>query len=134
MHYPISKEGVIAAVVSYQVIGSHLKNARRRLDLLQADVAERAGITQAYYGKIERGAIKPNIDRLADLCQVLCIPLESVFQGAFVPEGSLLDNLPAPAEEFEVYMNEIGQKVDTRTKLILMRICGELSNLGPEMD
>ncbi len=116
-------------MVSYKVIGVHLKRARQRRDLNQADVAELAGISPAYYGKIERGFVKPNIDRLADICQVLGIPLESVFQGSFIPEGVLLDNLPVPTEEFEVYINEVGRKSDTRTKQILMRICGELSNL-----
>ena len=87
-----------------------------------------------YYGKIERGVIKPNIDRLADICQVLRIPIESVFQGSFISDGVLLDNLPDPAEEFDVYMNEVGKKADARTKQILMRICGELSNIPDPPD
>jgi len=29
--------------------------------------------------------------------------------------AALLDNLPAPAEEFDVNMNEVGKKADART-------------------
>ena len=123
-------------MISYKVIGRHIKAARQRLDLSQTEVAERAGISQAYYGKLERGVIKPNIDRLGDLCQVLSMPFESIFQGAFIPDGVLLDNAPPTAEEFEIVINEVGKKVNARTKQIIMRICAELSNLefSPEDD
>lgn len=116
-------------MVSYKVIGRHIKAARQRLDLTQTDAAERAGMSPAYYGKIERGFIKPNIDRLGEICQVLNVPFESIFRGAFIPDGALLDNLPPPAEEFEDVIKEIGEKADARTKHIIMRICTELSNL-----
>lgn len=116
-------------MISYKVVGKHLKDARLRLGLKQGEAAELAGISAAYYGKYERGVYKPNLDRLGDICQALRIPLESVFQGALIPEGKLLDNLSPPAEEFEEYLKEIGEKADARTKIIIMRICGELSNL-----
>lgn len=123
-------------MISYKVIGRHIKHARLRLDLTQAEVAERANISQAYYGKIERGAIKPNIDRLGDLCQILAMPFESIFQGAFIPDGVLLDNAPPTAEEFDIVIQEVSEKADARTKQIIMRICAELSNLkySPETD
>lgn len=116
-------------MISYKVIGHHIKAARQRLNMTQVDCSERAGISPAYFGKIERGAIRPNIDRLGDICQVLNLPFESIFQGAFIPDGALLDNLPPPAEEFEVTLMEIRAKADDRTKYIIMRICAELSNL-----
>lgn len=119
-------------MVSYKVIGKHIKEARLRLELTQTDAAERAGMSVAYYGKIERGFIKPNIDRLGDICQALSIPFESIFQGAYIPDGTLLDNLPPPGEEFEIFLKEIGTKADDRTKRIIMRICAELSNLHTE--
>lgn len=116
-------------MISYKVIGHHIKAARQRLNLTQTDAAERAGISPAYFGKIERGFIRPNLDRLGDICQALELPFESLFQGAFIPDGALLDNLPPPAEAFEVFLREVGEKTDDRTKYIIMRICAELSNL-----
>ncbi len=116
-------------MVSYKVIGLHIKEARKRANLTQADAAFRANISPAYYGKIERGAIKPNIDRLADISQALNIPFESLFQGAYIPDGQILDNIPLPAEEFDISLQEISKKTDDRTKQIIIRICSELSNL-----
>lgn len=116
-------------MVSYEVIGIHIRNARFRLGLTQEEAAYRAGISPSYYGKLERGVLKPNIDRLADISQALSVPLESLFKGALIPDGKLLDNLPAETEEFDQYMKAVGKKVDDRTRQIIMRICGELSNL-----
>ena len=116
-------------MISYPIIGKHLKEARLRLGLKQAEVAFRANISPAYYGKYERGDIKPNLDRLGDICIALNIPLESVFQGALITEGQILDNIPLDVEEFELYLAEISKKADDRTKKVIMRICDGLSNI-----
>ena len=118
------------SMVSYEVIGKHIHDARVRLGMTQAEVAYRAGMGAAYFGKIERGAIRPNLDRLADISQALRIPFESLFQGAFIPEAVLLDNTPLPSEECEVFLSQICQKADNRTRQIMMRVCGELSNMS----
>lgn len=122
-------------MISYEVIGKHIQEARKRLHLTQAEAAFRVGISPAYYGKIERGIMKPNLERLSDISQALEIPLDSMLQGAFIPNGKILNNMPEKAEEYEAFMSEIGKKVDSRTKMIIMRICGELSNLqDPDKD
>lgn len=125
-------EGV-SSMVSYVVIGNHIKQARLRLSITQEEAAFRAGISAAYYSKIERGVLRPNIDRLAAISQALSVPLDSLFKGAMLPDAGLLENLPVRTEEFDQYMHEVGRKVDERTKIIIMRICGELSNL-PDHD
>ena len=116
-------------MVSYEVIGKHIRDARMRLGLTQAEAAERAGFSSAYFSKIERGAIRPNIDRLAQISQALNIPLEHLFVGSVIPDGQILDNVPVSGEEFEEYIHAICKKADSRTKQIMMRICGELTNL-----
>lgn len=116
-------------MVSYEVIGHHIKRARLRMGITQEEAAFRAGISAAYFSKIERGALRPNIDRLAAISQALSVPLDALFKGALIPDGRLLDNLPAETEEFDQYMKAVGKKVDDRTRQIIMRICGELSNL-----
>lgn len=112
-------------MVSYEVIGQHIHDARLRLGLTQAEAAELAGISAAYYGKIERGVIKPNIDRLADISQALRIPFESIFKGAVISEAVSLDNQALPYEEFDEYIHALSPKLDHRGKLILMNI-GEI--------
>ena len=116
-------------MVSYTVIGQHIHKARVRLGWTQAEVADRIGISTAYYGKIERGVIKPNIDRLAEISQALRIPCDSLFKGAFIPDAEPMDNLPVSSEEFSEYMNALSDRVSPRTKEIIMRICAELSGL-----
>ena len=116
-------------MISYKIIGDHIKSARLRLGIKQFEAAERAGISVPYYGKYERGDIKPNLDRLGDICIALGIPLESVFQGALITDGKVLDNMPPSAEEFELYLREIARKATDRTKRIMMRVCDEIANL-----
>lgn len=119
-------------MINYKIVGKHIKEARLRLGIKQAEAAFRAGISAAYYSKYERGVIKPNLDRLGDICTALNLPLEDVFSGALITEGKILDNIPISVEEFELYVKQIGKKADDRTKRIIMRLCDELSNLPPE--
>lgn len=119
-------------MMNYKIVGKHIKEARLRLGLTQAEAAFRAGMSSPYYSKYERGVIKPNLDRLGDICMALSLPLEDVFRGALVTEGKILDNIPTSVEEFELYVKSIGKKADDRTKHIIMRLCDELSNLPGE--
>lgn len=116
-------------MVSYKIIGQHIKAARQRLDINQAEAAHRCGISTAYYGKFERGDQKPNIDMLGKISQGLGVPFEGLFIGALIPEAGLNENVPIPAEEYEVFMNELGSLTDERTKLVLMRLCADVRSL-----
>lgn len=116
-------------MISYAVIGAHIKEARLRLGLSQAEVAHRIGKSTSYYGRIERGDIKPNVNRIADISQTLNVPIEDLFRNSVIPEAEILDNTPISAEEFYTYMQEIGEKTSDRVKSMIMRISGELSAL-----
>lgn len=113
-------------MISYKVIGEHIKEARIRLNLTQAEAADMVGISPTYYGKIERAIIRPNIDKLADISEAFNIPFESLFQGAFIPSGITQENNPAEVEEFDAFFREIGDIADDHTKRLLMKICGDI--------
>lgn len=113
-------------MISYKVIGEHIKEARIRKHLTQAEAADMIGISATYYGKIERAIIRPNIDKLADISEAFNIPFESLFQGAFIPSGILQENTPTDIEEFDAFFREIGDVADDQTKRLLMKICGEI--------
>lgn len=51
--------------------GSFLKDHRKRKDLLQTEVAERAGITQVYYSAIECGTRQPKFSLVLKICEIL---------------------------------------------------------------
>ncbi|ADO75529.1 helix-turn-helix domain-containing protein [Stigmatella aurantiaca] len=53
------------------IIGAAVRAARQRLDLTQADVAERVGIATEVYGRLERGHMLPSVKTLRRLCLVL---------------------------------------------------------------
>ena len=52
-------------------IGNKLKQAREKIDLTQAEVAEKANINSNYYARIERGEEQPALDTLYDILKVL---------------------------------------------------------------
>lgn len=55
--------------------GRFIKDGREKKDMLQAEVAELAGITQAYYSMIERGVREPDLTLSMRLCQILRLDL-----------------------------------------------------------
>ena len=57
--------------VSYKVIGRHIQEARKRMKLTQRDVAEQLNMSDTYYGKIERGECRANLERLAQISVLL---------------------------------------------------------------
>lgn len=54
-----------------QNIGKKLKMARKKLNLKQSDVAEKAGISVNYYARIERDEENTTLDTLKKICQAL---------------------------------------------------------------
>ena len=52
-------------------IGNRLLNARNRLNLTQAQAAERAGISEKTYSNIERGRSNMSIASLCKICRAL---------------------------------------------------------------
>lgn len=53
------------------IFGSAARDARQRLGLTQADVAERVGIAMEVYSRMERGKMLPRAQTLRRLCDVL---------------------------------------------------------------
>jgi len=52
-------------------LGEMLREARRKAELTQADVAERVGVVTEVYGRMERGNLTPSVLTLRKLCLVL---------------------------------------------------------------
>ncbi|KXP00578.1 XRE family transcriptional regulator [Tsukamurella pseudospumae] len=62
-------------------VGGALKAARRSRRLTLADIAERVGVTKGYLSKVERGLAAPSMAVLVRLCEVLEVPVGSLFDG-----------------------------------------------------
>lgn len=52
-------------------IGSNIAKARKRKRMKQVDVAVDAGLNPSYYGKIERGAVNPSLEKLFRIIKAL---------------------------------------------------------------
>jgi transcriptional regulator with XRE-family HTH domain len=52
-------------------IGAAARAARMRLELTQADVAERIDVATEVYGRLERGGMLPSVQTLLKLCHEL---------------------------------------------------------------
>ena len=56
-------------------IGTVLKAAREKAGLTQIELAEKAGVTRAYYADVERGRYTPSLRVLSKLSEILNIDL-----------------------------------------------------------
>lgn len=54
-------------------IGKKLRTAREKLQLTQAEVADKAGISVTYYAMLERGEKNPTINVIEDIAKALKI-------------------------------------------------------------
>ena len=56
-------------------IGQKLKEYRKKANLSQEQVAEKVGLAEKHYGRLERGACMPALETFFKLISVLNIPL-----------------------------------------------------------
>lgn len=80
--------------VSYKVIGRHIQEARKRMKLTQREIAEKLNMSDTYYGKIERGECRTNLERLAQISVLLNVPLEDLISGCM--ENAVPSNADNP--------------------------------------
>ncbi len=60
------------------IIGAAARTARMRLELTQADVAERIDVATEVYGRLERGGMLPSVQTLLRLCHELNISADEL--------------------------------------------------------
>lgn len=105
-------------MLSYKILGSNIQKARRRCGLSQEQVASSMGITSNYYGRFERGEIRPSLKRLDEICEIFSISIEEIFVGAY--DRSKCDESPAPGTIINSFLqflhcgNEKEQEAITR--------------------
>ncbi|MCP3099182.1 helix-turn-helix transcriptional regulator [Myxococcus sp. K15C18031901] len=85
-------------------IGAAARAARSRLELTQADVAERIDVATEVYGRLERGGMLPSVQTLLKLCHELHVSADELLGlAAQGPAPTRASDAPvAPAERPEV--------------------------------
>lgn len=63
-------------------IGARLRETRKAQGLTIEQVAESSGVTKGFVSRVERDATSPSVATLLTLCQVLSIPIGSLFESA----------------------------------------------------
>lgn len=89
--------------MDYHNIGKRIKLERNKAELTQADLAEKANITTAFIGQIERGETKLSLETLVNICNVLDISIDYILRDSVKTNSSsaiqelllLLRNRPA---------------------------------------
>ncbi len=65
-------------VFNFHKIGNKLFNVRKVLGLTQADVAEKAGLSDRTYADIERGVVNMRIETFLKICEVLKVTPDEI--------------------------------------------------------
>ena len=62
----------------FRAIGNKLLGIRKRMGMTQAEVAEKAGLSERTYADIERGTVNMRIETTLRICQVLHITPDEI--------------------------------------------------------
>ena len=73
-------------IVSYKTIGSNIRSARKEANLTQEQIAEKLKMSQLHFGRLERGERPASLEQIAQIAQVLRIPLASLLNGCVLDE------------------------------------------------
>ena len=68
-------------LINYRLIGRHIKAARKARRMTQEMLAEKMDVSVGHVGKIERGDRLINLERLAQICLILQVPIEDMIAG-----------------------------------------------------
>lgn len=68
-------------------IGKRAREARNRLGLTQAEVAEDVEVAEEVYGRLERGGMLPSVPTLVRLCSVLKVEPNDLLRATRAQQG-----------------------------------------------
>lgn len=73
-------------IVSYKTIGHNIRIARKDAGLTQEQIAEKLKMSQLHFGRLERGERPASLEQIAQIAQVLHVPLSQLLNGCVVEE------------------------------------------------
>ena len=69
-------------LVSYQIIGRNIRDARKRAGFTQAGAAVRLGMSQPHFGRIERGDRPVSLELIAQMAVAFDASVDDMLVGA----------------------------------------------------
>jgi transcriptional regulator with XRE-family HTH domain len=73
-----------------KLVGGRLREARQGRAMTLDDVAREAGLTKSFVSAVERGETSPSLGSLYRICEVLGLPVASLFETAAAPESNVV--------------------------------------------
>ncbi len=104
-----------------QRLGASLRRLRLAREMTQADVAESAGVSVEFLGRIERGATLPSVPTLFGLTQALGVQLGALDEGAETALSS------TPVDEDSKELRRLTMKLRRATPGVLRLVAQLLS-------
>ncbi|HVG60584.1 MAG TPA: helix-turn-helix transcriptional regulator [Hyalangium sp.] len=102
-------------------IGAAARAARMRLELTQADVAERIEVATEVYGRLERGGMLPSVQTLLRLCHELNVSADELLgltQHSPSPRSSEGPSAPTERPEIRRFLRSLRQLDSSHVKLL----------------
>lgn len=105
--------------VSAMILGKRLQKARKAKHFTQEYIAEVLELTPEHISRIENGKNGIYLHKLAELCDVLDVPIEEILTGAVMPAN------PAYNRQF----GEIAQGCSEETVTAMLEICRRIAEV-----
>lgn len=75
-----------------EAFGSWLREKRKHASLTLADAAQRAGVSEGFVSKIEKGTKRPSVDVLVRLAQAYGVrPVDALRRGDLLTDEAVID-------------------------------------------
>ena len=115
--------------IEYKVIGRHIRAARAQMRMTQEEVAEAIDMSGAHFGKVERGERPINLQRLAQLSNLLETPLETLVEGAAIAEvGTAIQQTKLhDRSDFVGTMENIVKGCSDSSLRLMLRLCATVA-------
>ena len=69
--------------IDYKEIGARIRSERRKQNLTQEQLSEKAGISESFLGLIERGGRTLSIETMVNLANALNLSIEFIISGEY---------------------------------------------------
>jgi len=109
-------------IVSYKTIGSNIRSARKEASLTQEQIAEKLKMSQLHFGRLERGERPASLEQIAQIAQVLDVPLASLLNGCVINE-TFVHQPDDSAQALGKSVTRIASGCSPRARKLMLTLC-----------
>ena len=109
-------------LVSYKTIGRNIRQARAKSGMTQEQAAEKLGISQLHFGRLERGERPASLEQIARIAHALQVTTFSLLHGCVVEE-QILKPAGEDAQAFTAALTHMAEGVSPETRQLMLDVC-----------